>query len=82
MRFRAARRGFKEVDLVFGAFAAEFLDGLDEEALDQFEALLEAPDKEVFAWLQDKAPLPAHYDTAVYRKLKSLCARKTPKWNV
>ena len=82
LRFRAARRGFKEVDLVFGAFAAEFLDGLDEIELDQFEALLAAPDQEVFGWLQDKSPVPVPYDTAVYRKLKSLCARKNPKWNV
>ena len=82
LRFRAERRGFKEVDLVFGAFAREFLEKLDEGELDAFEALLEAPDQDVFAWLQDKAPVPARYDTSVFRKLKSLCTRKNPTWNV
>jgi antitoxin CptB len=82
LRFRAERRGFKEVDLLFGAFAAEFLPGLDDGELDQFEALLEAPDQDVFAWLQDQAPVPAAHDTPVYRKLKSLCMRKSPTWNV
>jgi len=82
LRFRAARRGFKEVDLLFGAFVAEFLDDLDEAGLDQFEALLLVPDKEVYTWLQDGAAVPEAYDTGVYRKLKSLCSRKSPKWNV
>ncbi len=82
LAFRAARRGFKEVDLVFGAFAAEFLDQLDEAGLDQFEALLLVPDQDVYAWLKDHAPVPDAHDTPVYRKLKSLCARKSPTWNV
>src|SRR5262249_59843615 len=38
LRFRAQRRGFKEVDLIFGAFADSFLGELDETELDQFEA--------------------------------------------
>jgi len=80
LRFRAQRRGFKEVDLIFGAFADSFLTDLDEEGLDQFEALLEAPDQDVFAWLQSAAPVPPAFDTPVYAKLKSLCERREPKW--
>lgn len=82
LRFRAERRGFKEVDLIFGAFAHECLPGLDETGLDQFEALLQAPDQDVYAWLQDHAPVPEAYDTDVFAKLKALCTRKNPKWNV
>ena len=82
MRFRSERRGFKEVDLIFGAFAAEFLANLPESELDQYEALLAAPDQDVFAWLQDQAPLPPDFDTPVFAKLKSLCRRKNPTWNV
>lgn len=82
MRFRAERRGFKEVDLIYGAFAEEFLPRLTDEELDQFEALLLAPDQDVFAWLKEARPLPANYDTPVFAKLKSICVRKTPKWNV
>ena len=82
LRFRAQRRGFKEVDLIFGAFAEEFLPLLTEEELDQFEALLGAPDQLVYGWLRDHEPVPAVYDTPVFGKLKSLCSRKNPKWNV
>jgi len=82
LRFRAERRGFKEVDLIFGAFALEFLPELSVAELDQFEALLQAPDQDVFAWLQDQAPVPSNLDTPVFAKLKSICRRKNPKWNV
>ncbi|HEY1709880.1 MAG TPA: succinate dehydrogenase assembly factor 2 [Rhizomicrobium sp.] len=82
LRFRCARRGFKEVDLIFGAFAADHLDGLSEEELDSLEALLDVPDQEVYGWLRDHAPVPAAFDTAVFAKLKALCARKDPTWNV
>src|SRR5215472_8905153 len=81
LRFRAQRRGFKEVDLIFGAFADSFLPDLDEQGLDQFEAILEVPDQDVLAWLQGAAPVPREFDTPVYARLKSLCERKKPKWN-
>ena len=80
MRFRASHRGFKEADLVFGTFAETFLPELDEAALDIFEALLDHPDREVMAWLDGTMPVPDAFDTDVFRKLKSLCTRKDPKW--
>jgi antitoxin CptB len=82
LRFRAQRRGFKEVDLIFGAFAEEFLPHLTEGELDGFEALLAAPDQEVYSWLRGALPVPVEFDTSVFAKLKSLCSRSNPKWNV
>jgi antitoxin CptB len=80
--FRAQRRGFKEVDLIFGTFAAEALSGLSETELDQFEALLEAPDHEVYDWLRGAAAPPAEFDTPVFHRMKALCARRDPTWSV
>ncbi len=80
--FRAARRGFKEVDLIFGAFATEELSRLDEAELDQFEALLTAPDQEVYAWLRGHTEPPPEFDTPLFGRLKAVCSRKEPKWNV
>ena len=79
--FRAQRRGFKEVDLIFGAYAQDALWTLDGQGLDQFEALLIAPDQEVYAWLRGTAPLPPEHDNAVFAGLKSVCGRKDPQWN-
>jgi antitoxin CptB len=79
--FRAQRRGFKEVDLIFGAYAQAQLAGLDETGLDQFEALLAAPDQEVYAWLRGAAPVPHEYDNPVYAGLKAVCQQQTPHWD-
>ncbi len=79
--FRAQRRGFKEVDLIFGAYAEAALWDLDVIGLDQFEALLTAPDQEVYAWLREAEPVPAAYDNAVFAGLKAVCGRKGHTWN-
>ncbi len=80
--FRCQRRGFKEVDLIFGTFAAREIGTLDDQGLDDLEALLNAPDQDVFAWLKGELPLPPQYDTATFARLKALCSRKDPTWNV
>jgi antitoxin CptB len=79
--FRAQRRGFKEVDLIFGAWAERHLPGLDESGLDRFEALLGAPDKDVYDWLRGAAAVPAEHDNEVFAGLKSFCGRKDQPWN-
>jgi antitoxin CptB len=78
--FRAQRRGFKEVDLIFGAYAAAALAAMDEAALDQFEALLAAPDQEVYAWLRGAEPVPPPHDNPVFAGLKAVCEQQKPRW--
>lgn len=78
--FRAQRRGFKEVDLIFGAYAEDRLAGLGEAELDAFEALLTAPDQDVYAWLRCAEPVPAAYDNDVFAGLKAVCEQKNPRW--
>jgi antitoxin CptB len=80
--FRAARRGFREVDMIFGTYAANALAGLDEAGLDAFETLLSVPDQEIYDWLRGAAPVPPAYDTQVFADMKALCSRKNPTWNV
>jgi antitoxin CptB len=80
--FRAKRRGFKEVDLIFGTFAADALSRMSEAELDQFEALLEAPDQEVYAWLKGDAPVPPEFDTPLFAEMRALFSRQIPSWNV
>jgi antitoxin CptB len=79
--FRAQRRGFKEVDLIFGAYAQTALWGMGEGELDQFEALLAAPDQDVYAWLRGAEPVPAEFDNPVFAGLKAVCGRKGQTWN-
>ena len=68
-RFRAYRRGFREVDLLFIAFAEAHLDSLDGNELCLFEALLDAPDWKVYAWLMGHEEVPSEFDHSVFRRL-------------
>jgi antitoxin CptB len=63
LRFRAWRRGFREIDLILGGFADRRLAELDDAGLDAFEALLEAPDQDVYLWITEEAVAPPEYDT-------------------
>lgn len=80
--FRCQRRGFKELDLIFGAFASAHLNSLSGVELGQLDALLNAPDDDVYAWLRGQLPVPDVFDTTVLAKLKAVCNRKDPAWNV
>lgn len=70
------------MDLIFGVFAEMCLAELDETGLDQLEALLGAPDHDVFAWLQGETAVPMAFDNAVFAQMWALCRRKSPTWNV
>jgi antitoxin CptB len=79
LKFRAWRRGFREIDLILGGFADRRLADLDEAGLAAFERLLEAPDQEVYDWITEQAPAPAEFDTptlALIRAFRLSMARK------
>lgn len=80
--FRSRNRGFKEVDLIFGTFAAAEAMTLSAPELCAFEALLDAPDIEVYSWFTGFTPVPQAFDTPVFHRMKTLCNRKDPTWNV
>jgi antitoxin CptB len=67
--FRAQRRGFKELDLIFGAFADAHLKNLSKEQLDRFETLLSVPDWQMFDWVMGHVPVPSSHDHDVFAKL-------------
>ena len=71
LRFRAWRRGFREADLILGGFADARLEQLSGEELDQFEALLEAPDPELYAWILGRETAPDIHDTAVLAAIRA-----------
>ncbi|MFT3726797.1 MAG: succinate dehydrogenase assembly factor 2 [Terricaulis sp.] len=70
LKFRAWRRGFREIDLILGPFADETLAEMDLARLDEFEALLDAPDHDLFAWIMEAAEAPAEFQTGTLRALQ------------
>ena len=75
LRFRSRRRGTKELDLLLGSFADARLDTLDAAQLDRFEALLEAPEPLIYAWITGQGTPPPEADHDVMRLLQDFTAR-------
>ena len=71
LKFRAWRRGFREADLILGPFADQHVQGMDEDALDAFERLLEVPDQDLYAWIIDRVPTPPEWDGDLMRQIKA-----------
>jgi antitoxin CptB len=72
LKFRAWRRGFRELDLILGAFADAHLKELSEERVDEFEALmLHANDQDVYAWIVGVARPPERFDTELLRLVRA-----------
>jgi antitoxin CptB len=67
--FRCRHRGIREMDLVLGPFADAHLARLSEADLDEIERWLEVPDQQIFAWVTGMEPVPAEFDTLLFRLL-------------
>jgi antitoxin CptB len=67
--FRAWHRGTREADLILGSFAEKHLRGFDDRDLDDFAALLEVTDADLFDWISGRARPPPEHDTDVTRLL-------------
>ena len=76
LRYRAWRRGTKEMDLILGGFADAHLDSMDEAMLKEFESLLALPDGEIDDHL--KGALSSSLNaSALWKKLARFYQGKT-----
>ena len=73
--FRAWRRGMREMDLLLGRFADAHIAGLGDHDLADFEALMDVPDPELFAWITNGEPATAQYRTPVFRSIVAFHAK-------
>ena len=69
IHFRVWRRGIHELDLVLGRFADAHLAVLSETDLDRLEALLDAPDQLLLAWLTGAEPPPPQYRSTLFDRI-------------
>ena len=76
--YRCWHRGMREVDILIGRFADARIAALDGSELDELEALMEAPDRDIFAWLVGEQAVPSAFDTPLWRKLKRFHTHDRP----
>ncbi len=76
--FRAWHRGIREMDLIMGRFADAEIGTMSEADLDEFERLIEVPDRDLFRWITGEGEMPENYDTPVFRRLKTFHSHSAP----
>jgi antitoxin CptB len=79
LRFRAWRRGFREADLILGPFADKHVPSMAPAELDEFEALLDQPDHDLYAWIVGTLPVPTAFDGELMNRIKAFRLEAHPK---
>ena len=79
LTYRSWHRGCKETDLLFGRFADEVLRWLSDAELEQYEALLEEEDSDIWKWYVGQLPLPDFLDNGVWVQFKAVNERAVSK---
>jgi antitoxin CptB len=67
--WRATHRGTKEMDLVLGGFAAEYISGMGERELSELEAIIALPDQDLQSWIMNQRPVPAQHSSKTLARL-------------
>lgn len=69
LRFRSWHRGTREMDLLLGSFADANLYAFSADEVDQYEAILELSDPDLYNWITGNEAVPSDADSGVMRKL-------------
>jgi|APTNR8051073442_1049403.scaffolds.fasta_scaffold03398_4 antitoxin CptB len=80
LRFRAWRRGFREHDFLMGTYADQELDALTDSELDEFDALLNQQDWDVYYWIIGQNEVPRQFSGKVMQALQSFASLKNTMW--
>ncbi|KAA9368982.1 succinate dehydrogenase assembly factor 2 [Ochrobactrum sp. Sa2BUA5] len=67
--FRAWHRGMREMDLILGQYADQYLAGFTDAQLDEFEQILEVLDRDLLKWVTGESPTPEEHDTPLFRDI-------------
>ena len=68
--YQSSYTGMKETDLLLGRFAKLHLHGLTDDELGQYEALLDAGDDRIYAWVVAGEPAPQMHDNRILNLIK------------
>ena len=77
LHFRAWHRGTRELDLILGRFADQYLWDLNSHELNFFSQLLDVHDPDLYDWITEKAPIPKEYQHHILTCLQSFTLKKS-----
>ncbi|KXF77418.1 hypothetical protein ATN84_08510 [Paramesorhizobium deserti] len=67
--FRSWHRGMREMDLILGQYADEYIAQMAQADLDEYERLMEVLDRDLLKWVTGEAATPGEYDTPLFRDI-------------
>lgn len=65
LRMRSMRRGIKEMDLILSAFADAELSLMDAATLDDYDALLNENDQDLYRWVTGQEAAPERFSALI-----------------
>jgi succinate dehydrogenase flavin-adding protein (antitoxin of CptAB toxin-antitoxin module) len=81
--YRSKQRGWLEMDIMLGNWAANNLADLDSEGLEQFQEIIDLENPDLYRWLTGQAPVPDDVDNSLLLKLcNDLRNEREPKVTV
>ena len=78
LRYRAARTGTRETDLLVGDVIARLGHRLPPDEVAQAERLLTANDVDIANWISGLTPVPAEHDTPFLERLRREALNRHP----
>lgn len=75
LRYRAWHRGFREMDILMGKFADNYLDSMTNSELQDFERILNLPDQDLYEWITSRRTVPTEYQSSLFTKLQDFCKK-------
>ena len=72
LKMRSMRRGIKEMDLILQQFAETSLDGMSDDDLSLYDAMLSENDHDLYQWVSGQAPAPEPYQAMIDRIIGQL----------
>ena len=68
--WRAEHRGIREMDLLMGSFARQYVPEMDDDALSELEALIDVSDPDLYDWLLGRVDVPLEFRTTTFERLR------------
>ena len=65
LRMRSMRRGIKEMDLILSAYADTHLAQMDGPTLDNYDALLNENDQDLYRWVTGQEASPERFSAII-----------------
>lgn len=67
--YQSCNRGCKETDMIIGNFAKKYLQNMDDQDLETFDAILQINDVDIYDWYTKKKDIPLEFTSQIMTRI-------------